>query len=142
MPIPATQHILVAVWAGLDDQVGPTVRALAADPHTRVEVVVPGRDSRAEQRLLQCVRELKGLGLEAHGHVGAPDPVAAIERALADFPATELVVASDTDRLVDHVLARFGLPTVRVPTASRSATCPRRRTYLTRVRTGRVAPAA
>lgn len=114
--MPRAQHILLVVWAALDDQVAQTVRSLAADPHTRVEVVVPGRDARAEARLLDTVRALKQVGLEAHGHVAAPDPVAAIRNALLGFPATELVVASDTDRLVDHALARFGLPTVHVAT--------------------------
>jgi hypothetical protein len=121
-----TQHILVvANETATGEHLHHTVSAFAVDPAARVLVVAPAPRSRmrrlaAEERLHSCIARLEGLGLDVDGHVGDEDPMRAIADALATFPATELVIGTHprarsswlADELVDHALARFGLPTL------------------------------
>jgi hypothetical protein len=53
---------------------------------------------------------------EAHTEteVGDTDPVVAVEDALADFPADEIVLAGPADEEVEAKLRRFGLPVERL----------------------------
>ncbi len=115
-----TQHILVvANETATGEHLHHTVSAFAVDPEARVHVVAPAPRSRmrrlaAEERLHSCVARLEGVGLDVDGHVGDEDPLRAIEDALVSFPATELIIetAPQEHELVDHALARFGLPTL------------------------------
>ncbi len=53
---------------------------------------------------------------EAHTEteVGDTDPVVAVEDALADFPADEIVLAGPADEEIEAKLRRFGLPVERL----------------------------
>ena len=53
---------------------------------------------------------------EAHTEteVGDTDPVLAVEDALADFPADEIVLAGPADEEIEAKLRRFGLPVERL----------------------------
>jgi hypothetical protein len=48
----------------------------------------------AERRREESVRTISGLGLEARGEVGDSDPNVAIEDALREFPANEVIVST------------------------------------------------
>jgi len=47
---------------------------------------------RATDRMRTTVKCLQRLGMSAHGQVGDHDPVLAVEDALRDFPADEIIV--------------------------------------------------
>jgi hypothetical protein len=48
----------------------------------------------ASQRVRAALDDLRDRGISARGTVGDSDPVMAIEDALADFPATEIMIAT------------------------------------------------
>jgi hypothetical protein len=89
---------------GLADEVA----ARAGDPAGSVRVVAPALNSRlrhwvsdvdaaiaaARERLARAVANLAERGIAAEGVVGDSDPLLAIEDALADFQATELVLST------------------------------------------------
>lgn len=51
---------------------------------------------------------------EVHTEVGDRDPLLAVEDALADFPADEIVLAGHADDRTEAQLRRFGLPVARL----------------------------
>ncbi len=68
----------------------------------------------AEVRALEIEWTL-GDGVDVGGEAGEADPVQAVEDALRDFPAHEILVAGDAvDPDLEPALARFGLPVTRV----------------------------
>ena len=105
-------------------------RALARS--TDVVVVAPALNSRlrhwasdvdaavvqADERVQLAISELRDRGVSARGTVGDSDPVMAIDDALADFPATEIVIATNARTeshwlergLVRKAAARFEVP--------------------------------
>jgi hypothetical protein len=60
---------------------------------------------RAHERVRLAVDEVRDRGVSARGTVGDTNPVMAIEDALADFPATEIVIATHP-RADSHWLER------------------------------------
>ncbi|HEX7526338.1 MAG TPA: hypothetical protein VF327_08530 [Gaiellaceae bacterium] len=58
--------------------------------------------------------DLSRAGLEARGVVGADDTVLAIEDALREFGADEIVLASGDDALLAKVRERFAVPVSRL----------------------------
>jgi hypothetical protein len=80
----------------------------AGNPLSDVRVVAPALNSRlrhwvsdiddavarARKRVELAVGELRERGVMAHGEVGDSNPMLAIADALADFPATEIVIAT------------------------------------------------
>jgi hypothetical protein len=72
----------------------------------------------AGERARLAVDELRNRGVSAHGTVGDTSPLMAIEDALADFEATEIVIATHSRTkahwlergLIPKATARFGLP--------------------------------
>jgi GABA permease len=106
-------------------------RRAAAAP-TDVLVVAPALNSRlrhwvsdvddavarARRRLDLAIAALGQRGLTASGAIGDPDPLLAIEDALAEFPADEIVIATlPAGRsnwiergLVEKARARFDIP--------------------------------
>jgi len=99
----------------LADEVARRALASPAD----VVVVAPALNSRlrhmasdvdqavvqADERVRLAVGELRDRGVSARGTVGDTNPVMAIEDALADFPATEIVIATHP-RTESHWLER------------------------------------
>lgn len=113
---------------------------LAARRPTEAFVVAPAVSSRldrwtgdeqayagAEEHLEQTLGALRGLGLEARGHVGAHDPLQAADEALREFPADELVLALARDQgtawleegVVETARERYSVP-VRSLTLARA----------------------
>jgi hypothetical protein len=105
-------------------------------PGSDVLVVAPALNSRlrhmfadtdgayaaAEERLGESVEALRGVGIPAGGAVGDSDPVQAIEDALAEFEATEIVISTHPversnwleKRVVEAASERFDVPITHV----------------------------
>ena len=72
----------------------------------------------ADERLRTVLRQLKELGSEATGAVGADDPLLAFEDAIRDFAPDHLLIALRTEDeagwqergLLDRLLQQFSLP--------------------------------
>jgi hypothetical protein len=102
------------------------VSAHADGRPTEAYVVVPTRASRldwlagdekaydgASRQLEETLAALTETGVAAHGRIGANDPLQAIDDALREFPAEEIVAAIDDDAL-DRARTRYELPIVGV----------------------------
>src|SRR6266540_1408988 len=70
-------------------------------PGSEVLVVAPALNSRlrhifadAEERLAESIDALRAVGISARGAVGDSDPVQAIEDALFEFDASEIVIST------------------------------------------------
>jgi hypothetical protein len=132
-PADTNRHILVIAnppcpCPALVDEVAQRAAADQAD----VMVVAPALNSRlrhlvsdvdaavvrADERARLAVSELQDRGVNVRGTVGDTDPVLAIEDALADYPATEIVIATHARadahwlerRLIPKATARFAVP--------------------------------
>ena len=76
----------------------------------------------ARARLSDVLAELTELGADANGHLGAADPVEAVEDTLADRGFDEILVATLPQRMSrwlgadvpDQIQRRFGLPVTTV----------------------------
>jgi hypothetical protein len=76
----------------------------------------------AEQRLAGSLEALRGGGVAARGAVGDSNPVQAIEDALAEFPADEIVISTHPPersnwlekKTVERARERFDLPITHV----------------------------
>ncbi len=104
----------------------------ASDARSDVLVVAPALNSRlrhwvsdvddavarARDRVELAVGELRERGVIARGEVGDSNPMLAIEDALANFSATEIVIATHPPGrsnwlergLIDNAAARFDIP--------------------------------
>jgi nucleotide-binding universal stress UspA family protein len=78
-------------------------------------------DAEAKQKLRHALTCLSEHDLPARGHIGDPNPVQAIEDALHEFEADEIIIATHPSErsnwLEKHVVERarrFGLPTTHV----------------------------
>jgi hypothetical protein len=103
---------------GRETELRVVVPALADSPFQHAAGDVDEGLERAQQQLVTSLTEVGGNGVRAAGQVGDPDPIRAIEDALYDFPADEIVVVThDTDAarwleddLFDHAKRRFEPP--------------------------------
>ena len=76
----------------------------------------------AEERLEFCLESLRESGVEARGNVGDADPLQAIEDALNQFDANEIIVATHPEGrcnwlahdIVGRAQRRFSRPTSRL----------------------------
>jgi hypothetical protein len=90
---------------------------------------IDGALVQARERLDLALGGLGELGVEAEGRIGDSDPYVAIDDALADFPATEMIISTlppgqsnwlerglierarqDFDVPLTHLVSRYGLP--------------------------------
>jgi hypothetical protein len=105
-----------------------------ADAHTTIRLVAPVRLSRgwptddddscrsAREKLGETLARLRRYGVTADARLGSGEPVAAIEDALVDFAADEILFFTGPDRdswwlhkeALERVYARFHLPTAHV----------------------------
>ena len=105
-------------------------------PGSEVLVVAPALNSRlrhiladtdaayaaAEERLAESIEALRAAGITASGAVGDSDPVQAIEDALVEFEATEIVISTHPiersnwleKKVVEGANERFELPITHV----------------------------
>ena len=70
------------------------VRKRAAASPAEFTVVVPADPPGAEERVRRTLARLKAAGIEATGHVGDPDPVAAALNAVHDERVDEIIVST------------------------------------------------
>ena len=70
------------------------VRKRAAASPADFTVVVPADPPGAEERVRRTLARLKAAGIEATGHVGDPDPVAAAMNAVHDERVDEIIVST------------------------------------------------
>jgi hypothetical protein len=120
--------LVVALEPVPEDQLRRTIerRRKAGDIH--VHVVAPAShigtfkwlagdedDARAEaEELAERVVHAVEPEAEVEAEVGDRDPLLAVEDALVDFPADEILVAGHADEKAEAELRRFGLPISRV----------------------------
>ena len=117
---PGKEHrVLLVAAAGT-----PTIAGRIGGQTTDVLVVVPALvstmqsltgavdDERAEaqQTADSLAAELSAAGVPARGLVGADDTVLAIEDALREFGADEIVLAKGDDELLAKARERFAIP--------------------------------
>jgi len=70
------------------------VRERAAASPAEFTIVVPADPPGAEERMRRAVAQLQAAGVEATGHVGDPDPVAAAVNATHDERIDEIIVST------------------------------------------------
>ena len=70
------------------------VRKRAGASPAEFTVVVPADPPGAEERVRRTLARLKAAGIEATGHVGDPDPVAAAMNAVHDERVDEIIVST------------------------------------------------
>jgi len=81
----------------------------------------PGRRA-AQERVDASLAKLREAGLSAHGQVGEPDPLQAIEDALRTFGPDEIVISTHPEGkshwlergVVEHARDRFAVPITHV----------------------------
>jgi hypothetical protein len=88
-------HVLViGSQTVVGERVLETVRDRAAASPAEFTVVVPADPPGAEERMRRTVAQLQAAGVEASGHVGDPDPVAAAINATHDERVDEIIVST------------------------------------------------
>jgi hypothetical protein len=116
-------NVLVLADGALpEDELRRFVEEHAAGRPVTAYVVAPQRSSgldrltgdqaayeKAQQQLESTLQSLDGVTAGRHGKVGSHDPLQAIEEALREFPAEEILVPaqSDSSRRAEE---RFGVP--------------------------------
>ena len=116
-----------ALLEELRGRVGPESDVLVVAPalNSRLRHVFADTDgayAAAEERLAESVEALRAVGIGADGAVGDSDPVQAIEDALAEFEATEIVISTHPPersnwlekRVVERASERFEVPIAHV----------------------------
>jgi hypothetical protein len=96
---------------------GSMLKYIASDVDEGIE--------RARGRLRTSVAEMShGATVTAGGEIGEADPLMAIDDALVEFPADEIVIVPSPERdqwaekhLFEHVCARFELPVTEIEIA-------------------------
>jgi hypothetical protein len=88
-------HVLVlGSQTVVGERVLEEVRKRAAASPAEFTVVVPADPPGAEERVRRALAQLKAAGIEATGHVGDPDPVAAAMNAAHDERVDEIIVST------------------------------------------------
>ena len=88
-------HVLViGSQTVVGERVLEAVRERASAAPAEFTVVVPADPPGAEERMRRTVAQLQAAGVEASGHVGDPDPVAAAINATHDERVDEIIVST------------------------------------------------
>ena len=104
---------------------GDEVMVVAPALNTRLRHLFADTDkatAAAEERLAESLRALRDAGIDARGAVGDSDPVQAIEDALFEFDATQIVISTHPPdrsnwlekRVVSRATERFSAPITHV----------------------------
>jgi hypothetical protein len=123
----ATRNVLIVVLDPVPDekiQKAIATRKDAADLNVRVVAPAPSvgalqwltsaeDEARAEAEQL-ADRTAEAVDADVETEVGEHDPLLAVEDALSDFPADEILVAGATDEKKEVALRRLGLPISRL----------------------------
>jgi hypothetical protein len=118
--------LLVALEPVSEDQLREAIENRKKSADVTVHVVAPASnigtlqwlagaedDARAEAEEL-ADQTAHAVEADVETEVGDRDPLLAVEDALVDFPADEILVAGHTDAKSEAELRRFGLPISRV----------------------------
>jgi hypothetical protein len=116
-----------ALLEELRGRVGPGSEVLVVAPalNSRLRHILADTDAAyaaAEERLGESIEALRAAGIAASGAVGDSDPVQAIEDALVEFEATEIVISTHPiersnwleKKVVEGATERFELPITHV----------------------------
>jgi|SRR4051812_16829678 hypothetical protein len=93
--------------------------------NTRLRYILADVDrarEQAEERLRRSIEALQSAGIRARGAVGDSNPVQAIEDALFEFPADEIVISTHPPersnwlekKTVERAREKFGVPITHV----------------------------
>ncbi len=119
-------YVLVPNTAAAHYHVVPAAGGLVPMPSLASDYGGPATDEEATEeargRLERLLAELGELAAQAEGHLGAANPVEAVEEALAEHRFDEVVVATLPRRVSrwlgadvpDQIQRRFGLPVTTV----------------------------
>lgn len=124
----ATRNVLVVALEPVpEDELRRAIEKRKQNGDMHVHVVAPTHigtlqwlagdedDARAEaEELAERVAHAVEPAAEVDAEVGERDPLLAVEDALAQFPADEILVAGHTDEKSEAELRRFGLPVSRI----------------------------
>ena len=118
--------LLVALEPVPDDQLRRAIEKRKEGADVNVHVVAPASnvgtlrwlagdedDARAEAEEL-ADRTAQSVDAEVETEVGDRDPLLAVEDALVQYPADEILVAGHADEKAEAELRRFGLPISRL----------------------------
>jgi hypothetical protein len=123
--------LVVALDSGSEEEIRTAIEARQSVDEVSVHVVAPASTMGPLQWLMGDEDEARAEAEEVAEHaaeaaeavetdvhteteVGDRDPLVAVEDALADFPADEIVVAGHPDEKTEARLRRFGLPVERL----------------------------
>jgi hypothetical protein len=124
----ARNVLVVALHSGSEEQIKEAIEQRHAVDDVNVRIVAPASTqtplqwlmgdedpARAEAEVVgDQAAEVVEPDVTAEIEVGDRDPLVAVEDALADFPADEIVVAGHPDEKTETRLRRFGLPVERL----------------------------
>ena len=128
--------LLVTLDPGSEEEIKAAIESRHNVDEVNVRVVAPASSMGALQWLMGDEDDARAEAEEVAVHaadaveadvpteteVGDRDPLVAVEDALADFPADEIVVAGHPDEKTDARLRRFGLPVERLDAADAGGT--------------------
>ena len=134
----ARNVLLVALEPGSEEQIHEAIESRKQADDVNVRVVAPASTMGPLQWLMgdedearaeaEHVADRAAKAVEAEvptdKEVGDRDPLVAVEDALADFAADEIVVAGHPDEQTEARLRRFGLPVERLDAKTGGATEP------------------
>jgi hypothetical protein len=120
--------LLVALDPVSEEEIRDAIASRQADDDVTVHVVAPAANIGPLQWLMGDEDEARAEAEEVadqaadavepevptETEVGDRDPLVAVEDALADFPADEIVLAGPADEKTEAQLRRFGLPVERL----------------------------
>src|SRR5215218_2808037 len=124
----ARNVLVVALHPGSEQQIKDAIEQRHAVDDVNVRIVAPASTqtplqwlmgdedpARAEAEVVaDHAAEVVEPDVTTETEVGDRDPLVAVEDALADFPADEIVVAGHADEKTEAQLRRFGLPVERL----------------------------
>jgi len=124
----ARNVLVVALHPGSEEQIKDAIEQRHAVDDVNVRIVAPASTqtplqwlmgdedpARAEAEVVaDQASEVVEPEVTTETEVGDRDPLVAVEDALADFPADEIVIAGHPDEKTETRLRRFGLPVERL----------------------------
>jgi hypothetical protein len=134
--VSARNVLLVALDPLSEEEIRDAIAARQAADDVTVHVVAPAAnigplqwlmgdedEARAEaEELADQAADAVEPEVPTETEVGDRDPLVAVEDALADFPADEIVLAGPADEKTEAQLRRFGLPVERLDGGDDGAT--------------------
>lgn len=130
--MPVRNVLVLALEPVAEEEIRKAIEIRREVEEVAVLVVAPALGVSALQSLTGAVDEARAeaearadrlaraTGQEARTEIGDSDPLVAVEDALREFPAQEIVVAGAANGELQAGLSRFGVPVARVDGARKS----------------------